>query len=688
MYSQNNANWSDWTMLEEGSSLNQLHMASDGKGTLFVAGIDEKETLFVRQCLLGSPKFLDGIQWSGTGKCKTVRAIKTASAPNTPLVWIAQNAAGQLYRRFDGDDSGHWVTLGNHAFTDAWDVLNVDGSTLLLYGLRVDGTPMIANTTYAQPHTQDALNWLEKPVEKIEVELQQDGWSISGENVVHTMQATELSAHINIYGELCMSAVVPSKYPGTWYYAEERTVDRSKTWQQLPTFGHASQMTRNRNGAVMQFVKTKQNGISYMSTLNPAAGWNKELHSLGGDFEQWRVFTDTLGVITLVGLDKWNQLQICKEDDSQKGFSNWEPLLDSDVKIKSFAIGINGDAKLQLVVADSNGNLLTVSERVLNCSAVNEQQSPPDAITPSANQITFEASEPHPDADLIAPYREHIGSWLRSLGDKIGEDGYKKLLDAKSLEELIDAHLSLNDFDPGNVLDYMSPEHYALLVNKTHAILADKYIDESECEAYIDSFITTMSELMDSVHKLSKHLGIPLPLCPEHFKRHTLQMLKEIPDAIIKKLSSHLDYLNLDVVHQTIGQITSATASEHSEQTTKNTAQCAGLLRVTSGALKLVYNSIPLTVGLGLNIAITASAQCSNTLQGSNSIGSAKGSGSTLPLSGNGANIGAGIGNGTLFKLDAVWLGLVPAVLAPVGVLCDIAADMLEAEITISKDRA
>ena len=63
------------------------------------------------------------------------------------------------------------------------------------------------------------------------------------------------------------------------------------------------------------------------------------------------------------------------------------------------------------------------------------------------------------------------------------------------------------------------------------------------------------------------------------------------------------------------------------------------------------------------------------------------GVGVTIPLIGVGVYAGAGIANGTLLRVNAIKIGLLPALLAPIGALYVTANSILEVMVKIQKGK-
>ena len=700
-YPHQNKQWTQWSVVEENSSWTDLQVVSKVDNTLLLCGLDANQQLQRREKKMNEEDFSDAIAMSGAGHGGLDNGIHQyipLSASGQPLAWIAQAPDKTLYRLV-GDS---WQAL-NSGEVKQWGAAADNHNALVVYMITPQGLPRAARSTF---DSSAAPTWSEYPIIEIIAHGGMSNLTLSQQ----TDYAAEIVGGMNVDQKFTLVTRDSRLEMKMLRDMNEDVMIHSTSvehpmppiaYSAFASFGTDLKMIMDQDGNLLLFANETDGDLSYRSQAGPGTQWRagEGPRSFGSNLKAYGPFTNSIGVLGVWAIGADDTLYLTQQGEGNNGFEPWTQPFGTDLKVQEVAVGISSFGNLQLLIKDQDGNLLTCSgdlDDSQDDSGLNAKDNASGSLQ-TLQELTdatpIKEGQPNPKASQITPYKSPIVDWITSLGDLIGEDGYETLMKAESLGQLIESHLKMNDFSPATVLDYMEADEFVALANRTKFIFASTFENGEDRKVYQDHLLAEFSAMARSVEKIADHLGIFLPIDVDHFIGHTLALLETLPDVIFKELLAHLPKVDFSTLHEVADKITAApstmattgTVHHYDPGTIRKMAFASGACTILSGILKLIYKSLPMKVGLGLNLAVTANGKARGVAEGDVSAGVAEGAGVTVPILGIGIYLNGGMGNGTLLNLEAIWVGIVPAILAPIGVLLDTTAQVLEAEIKIEK---
>ena len=712
-YPQDNARWTQWQTISEQCDLTGIQLYKDEKGTLFLAGLTATGELEVQSMPQGKPDFGDKLTLGnapGAGLNKII-VHRTVQFGKAPLIWLVQGDDGKLFRNFGTLSAPNWVPLNFAVPTGInWGGVGISEQEFYLYGINDKGILTFAKTTFTPPAGQAPPTWTSVPNRF----HNDEGWSDWPNPPDVSYPITEVTATLNIDGEIEFGIYAPRNGNDATYYKPSMG---DGYWNLTWRYGHGAQLLLSPDGKIMDFRRADEGTLSYRYHWDYFDSHiNRVGRPVGGNVAQWKVLTDSIGNPLIFARNADNTIGMIHGGGDNNGFTSWGQPFGGEITITDFDVAVNGYGRLQMIVIDSKGALLTISGMIDDSKIFHDAETKVAAktkiltINQSAKQVNYHAvqpnlsSEPADDGKKhsireLMPYRQPMVTSVKKVADHIKGEGYELLLGKDSFGKMIEAHVSMNDFKPGNVLQYVKPAHFTTLANKAKLQLLDQFKNPQERVDYQTRLITEMTTLAQCIDRLSTHIGLPLPVDVDHFVQHTLPMVKVLPDAAIKKIKSYLpdpdfsqfsaalDGMEAEKPDGVMSMAEDGTFASYSEKTVLILAGVSAVCKLISGLLKVVYKGLPLKVGLGVNFIITASGKARLVAEADISGGGAVGIGVSVPIVGIGIYAGAGAANGTLLKLDVIWIGLLPVFLAPIDALCMTAHDVIETVIKIDKGK-
>jgi len=694
---------SEWTPVKDEGIFENAEVIKDNKGRLFRFGRKRNADFFMYAYMnrgdnnFSTPQTLSvgffGSSASG-GKPSNFRLVQSGNS----LVQICvQGTDGKIYVKYlDPEDEtvNIWIPIAGPNTVpykdNKWGVTGIDDNWYFVYGL---GTG----------HGQQEIHYALIPYNlKAESAIPTYGSMNANDTFVDIAGITNLEGQITIIASRARveSGTYSSYQPGEGYRASK-------------FIGTNPQIVQLTDGTLQQMWLTSDGNIHGYAQPDPAAQLSG-LIQVTAQAKSFVMKTDSIGTPVIIAHWKDDSIQMCVANGPNGVFTDWIPITNAGLNITHYSASPNFYGGFYVYVSLEMGFTMmcstTVDDRLNTLpdskGAANQQlgqirgladqlKTMHKGIWDETNTETM-ASPVKGAMKEINGYKKTLVNWVKDLADALGEEGFKILMDAESLEKTVGAHLHLNDFKPKTALDFLKPEDFKTYIDKGVSVIKDKMGSAD----YRAQLTLEFGKLVNHMKSLTSMFDMPMPLNIAQLEHHTIPMLEHLPDQVIDHLSKLIPNLDFSPLGNAIDSMDKEIKHKHgpnglqdeyklerlfSPETIRIMALASAACKIVASLLNVANKTLPLKVGLGINLVIAASAKARAVVEADVSAGVDAGVGVSVPILGIGVFAGAGAGNGTLLKIDAIWIGLTPALLCPFSALCLSANTILESLIKSNK---